>query len=199
MSDSKRYFNPIALSPIASLWPFAGWAALLHLGVIGGYMWQNSFFSPPQGLLEGSPIEVVYIESTPPPAAPVTEPLVAEKASSPIKVPISHSIPTLRQEFGPQESPKEARPVAKPSLLLQFGNPNPPYPESAREKMIEGKVSVVLTVEASTGGVQKVEVISKSPPILIESVLMTVKKWRFQPLDSFGKVLETVHFDFCLE
>lgn len=198
MSDSKRYFNPITLSPIASLWPFAGWAALLHLGVIGGYVWQSSLSSPPQGRLEGCPVEVVYMESTLP-VAPINEPLEAEKAISPVKVPVSHSIPALRQESGQQESPKEARPVAKPCLLLQFGNPHPPYPEAAREKMIEGKVSVVLTVEAATGAVQKVDIISKSPPLLIESVMMTVKKWRFQPLNSFGQILETVHFDFCLE
>lgn len=201
MSHSKPYFSSGTLSSLASpsLWPFAGWAALLHMSVIGGYIWQGSSPSSPNGQVMGSPVEIIYIEPTPPLAsADVEPPKKTIFINAKVQSPLHPSLSTPKKDTG---SVKEVEQIAfkKTSLLPQGGNPHPPYPEEAREKLIEGKVTVVLTVEAATGIVDQVEVISKSPAILVESVLATIKKWLFQPLGFSGHIIETVHFDFCLE
>lgn len=199
MLDSEQSSNPIILSPIASIWPFCGWAALLHIGVIGGCVWQQSFISTSLPTMkEGYLVEVINVDLTPTPPTPPVKPKEKEakpQSPAPSLQRSQKSIPL--SDDGHKEGAKV--PLVPPSLTLQTGNPHPPYPEAARENMIEGKVTVVLKIEAATGIVQDVRVISgDSPACLVESVMMTVRKWRFHPVDLPGIIQEIFPFEFLL-
>lgn len=200
MLDSEQPSNLMCkafiLSPIASIWPFCGWAALLHISIIGGCIWLPS--TPSLSVVkEGSFMEVIEVDLRPADGLWFDKP--KEKKE---KTPKSSPSKTLQKMMSVHDSEQTqgAKSLSvKPSLSLQMGNPHPPYPEVARENMIEGKVTVVLNVEAATGTVQDIQVISKdSPKCLVESVILTVKKWRFYPIDVPGMIQETFPFEFFL-
>ncbi len=195
---SNLIHKTFILSPAISIWPFCGWAALLHMGVIGCCIWsQSTLFLPV--IKEGSLVEVIEVDLTPTTAL-LPNKSKEEKETKSISATILSKMPrkvTPVNDDGQTQAVKISS--AKPSLSLQIGNPHPPYPEMARENMIEGKVTVILTVETATGSVQDVQVISKdSPKCLIESVILTVKKWQFYPINVSGVIQETFSFEFLL-
>jgi TonB family protein len=59
------------------------------------------------------------------------------------------------------------------------------YPLRAQEKELQGQVWVKILV-STTGNVEKVEVIS-GDPILVQSAVDAVKKWKFKPFIKGGK------------
>jgi TonB family protein len=68
--------------------------------------------------------------------------------------------------------------VSPPSIIYK---PDPPYTSAARDRQIEGVVSLWVTID-SQGNVTEVQ--EKSPPLgagLDQSAIDTVKKWKFNP------------------
>ncbi len=200
VQPSNLTYKTLILSPVVSIWPCCGWAALLHISVIGGSIWQQS--TPPLPVMkEGRVIEMIEVDLTPTsapallPSKPQEEKIIKSKSSVSL-----FKTPQKKLSLNESEAIKEVKAYSvKPALSLYIGNPHPPYPETARENMIEGKVTVVLKVEATTGMVQTIQVISKdSPECLVESVVKTVKKWRFHPLNVPGMIEEIFPFEFLL-
>ena len=73
----------------------------------------------------------------------------------------------------------------------------PPYPLRARQDGIQGQVLAKITV-SEQGDVKEVEVL-RGDPILAESVVKTIKKWKFKPYIRNGKAVQAVTqmpFDF---
>lgn len=61
------------------------------------------------------------------------------------------------------------------------GNPPPRYPPSARQRGIEGRVLLRLTVNAG-GGVEAVSIAQSSGnELLDQEAKLAVARWRFQP------------------
>ncbi len=148
---------------------------------------------------EGSLVEVIEVDLTPTTALlpdKSKEEKETQSISATALAKMSRKV-TLVNDDGQTQAVKT--PSVKPSLSLQIGNPHPPYPEMARENMIEGKVTVILSVEAAIGRVQDVQVISKnSPECLKESVISTVERWQFHPINVQGMIQETFSFEFLL-
>jgi len=69
-------------------------------------------------------------------------------------------------------------------------NPVPPYPRLARQARIAGTVTLKAVV-ADDGTLDDIAVIS-GHPLLVESSLDTVRKWRYTPLIVNGQVIEAV-------
>lgn len=195
---SNLMYKTFILSPAASIWPFCGWAALLHMSIIGCCIWlQSTSFLPV--MKEGSLVEVIEVDLT------LNTTLLHDKSKKKkeIKPMAATTLSKMSRKVKPVNDDGQVQaiktPSVKPSLSLQIGNPHPPYPEIARGNLIEGKITVILSVEAATGRVQDVQVISKnSPECLIESVVSTVKKWQFYPVNLPGMIQETFSFDFLL-
>ena len=85
-----------------------------------------------------------------------------------------------------QESPLEA-PGRKVRVRMI-----PDYPALARQLKVTGKVKIEATV-AADGHVTGTKVIGGSP-LLINSAVEALKKWRFEP--GSKETMETVEFDF---
>lgn len=73
--------------------------------------------------------------------------------------------------------------------------PRPEYPELARKLNIRGTVRVQLLV-APDGHVKETKVLGGSP-LLVQAVVDTVKKWKYEPASS--ETSELVRFDFGIE
>src|SRR5258707_10098924 len=74
-----------------------------------------------------------------------------------------------------------------------ISTPNPPYPEEARKKGIEGKVTLLIVIDAK-GKVSQVKALS-GPEELVPAAVASVKMWRFEPFAS-GPVTRTVEVVF---
>lgn len=70
--------------------------------------------------------------------------------------------------------------------------PNPVFPEIARRMRLSGTVRVEVTV-APNGTVVSAKPVG-GHPILVESAVTAVKKWRFEPAP--GTTTEVIPFDF---
>jgi TonB family protein len=71
-------------------------------------------------------------------------------------------------------------------------SPHPEYPELARKLSIRGVVQLWVKVTAE-GTVREVNVVGGNP-ILVDSCVNTVKKWRYEPTGK--ESLEPVRFNF---
>jgi TonB family protein len=74
-----------------------------------------------------------------------------------------------------------------------ISTPNPPYPEEARKKGIEGKVTLLIVIDAK-GKVSQVKALS-GPEELVPAAVASVKMWQFEPFAS-GPVTRTVEVVF---
>lgn len=84
-------------------------------------------------------------------------------------------------------------------LVLQSGNPDPPYPMFAQENAIEGKVQIIVSV-GKEGEIQNIDIFPpKAHPCLEQAVLETVKNWRFKPVNSLEFIQKKYEFIFKLE
>lgn len=82
--------------------------------------------------------------------------------------------------------------------VLVFKPPQPPYPASAREKMVSGEV--ILRVLVKLDGSTEVVSVIKSLPYCVEPAKENAKLWRWKPALQEGKPVEafgiiTVKFD----
>jgi TonB family protein len=68
----------------------------------------------------------------------------------------------------------------------------PDYPPLARQMKVTGKVKIETTI-AADGHVSNTKVVGGSP-LLVNSALDAVKKWRFEP--AAKESTETIEFDF---
>ena len=76
----------------------------------------------------------------------------------------------------------------------------PEYPESAKEKRIEGTVSARLTI-ATDGTVKAVEV-TNGPPELVDTATKAFQQWQYTPFMNCGKPVEMrsiEHIKFALQ
>ena len=80
---------------------------------------------------------------------------------------------------------------AEDARKLKSGPP-PEYPELARRLNIHGMARVRLTV-APDGSVKEVKEIGGNP-VLVESLVRTVKKWKYEPADKTSMI--EIKFDF---
>ncbi|PZO10485.1 MAG: hypothetical protein DCF27_02295 [Lysobacteraceae bacterium] len=83
--------------------------------------------------------------------------------------------------------PKRLTPIA-------VSTPQPDYPPVALRSGITGSVEVQITVRRD-GSVANVRILSAKPRGTFErSVLASLRKWRFQPLDEEVKIIRTINF-----
>jgi TonB family protein len=85
------------------------------------------------------------------------------------------------------------------ALGLLIENPAPKYPAVARAAHIQGIVVVnaVITVEGKLTAIKPV----CGEPVLIESTIKALKKWRYRPYEIDGKPVEvdtTIRTEFAL-
>ena len=74
-----------------------------------------------------------------------------------------------------------------------INTPNPPYPEEAWKKGIEGKVTLLIVIDAK-GKVSQAKALS-GPKELIPASLTSVKMWQFEPPAS-APVTKTVEIEY---
>lgn len=94
---------------------------------------------------------------------------------------------------------QSARPtVAVTGLRPLAGNPPPRYPPLARQRGIEGRVLLRLTINAA-GGVEAVNIAQSSGnDLLDQEARLTVARWRFQPLQGQSQTVAQVPITFRL-
>jgi TonB family protein len=66
----------------------------------------------------------------------------------------------------------------------------PEYPAMAKQMHVGGKVEVQVTID-SEGNVEDVKILSGNA-LLTQSVVSTVKKWKFTPFTQDGKATQAV-------
>lgn len=69
--------------------------------------------------------------------------------------------------------------------IIVLSKPDPPYPPIAVEQEIEGIVDVIITIN-KTGSVDKIEIVNSPSKLLNNSVISTIKKWKFKPPTVMG-------------
>ena len=69
--------------------------------------------------------------------------------------------------------------VAQATPPKAINTPDPPYPEEARKKGIEGKVTLLIVIDVN-GKVSEAKALS-GPKELVPSALTAVKLWQFEP------------------
>lgn len=62
----------------------------------------------------------------------------------------------------------------------------PEYPAEAREKKIEGKVTLALTINAE-GEPEDIRAVESPSPLLTDSAIKAVQTWRWEPYELDGK------------
>lgn len=198
MSGSEHTSELIILSPLGRTWPSCIWAILLHGGIACLFLWQQQNGSLSK-IEIGYPVEIVRLEEKP----ELPEPFSAQKEKMSKKTGVDRPKPVAsvqEKDAGTEGAAMlPSATEAKTSLSLKSGNPHPPYPEYARENAIEGKVVAILKIETSTGIVQEVKITEpKAHVCLEESVIETVRNWRFQSFGSHGCIEEIFPFEFRL-
>jgi len=74
-----------------------------------------------------------------------------------------------------------------------INTPNPPYPEEARKKGIEGKVTLLIVIDAK-GKVSQAKALS-GPKELIPTALTSVRTWEFES-STRAPITQTVEIEF---
>ena len=87
-------------------------------------------------------------------------------------VPVAHA-----QANNPTQ--QSGSPAENTSPLKLLKAPTVPFPEEALRKNVEGKIELILTVDAE-GHVSNAKVVS-GPPVLHQAALDSVKHWQFEP------------------
>jgi protein TonB len=123
-------------------------------------------------------------------------PDLALKIETPIAPQIKLNAPTLPRLLvegepsaapGPVQVPPQLPGYISASELVAVVRTPPLYPPEARSRGIEGKVLVEFTVTES-GEVQDPVIIEANPPgVFDQTVLETVRRWRFRPKEQNGK------------
>lgn len=126
--------------------------------------------------------------ATPTPEIREPTPIVA----TPVTQPSAPATPvTVTQPSAPATPSR----VSTSSALVAISTPQPPYPPEALRSAITGNVEVEFLVNRD-GSVSDVRVVKSSPRgIFDRSVLGTVKKWQFQPLDEPRTVRRNFNFN----
>ncbi len=128
---------------------------------------------------------------TPPPVAAAPTPVV----TAPPPPPVERERPTtvVAAPTPVAAAPKPAPPRAA-SGLVSISTPQPSYPPEALRAGTAGEVVVSFTVNTD-GSVSNVELISARPRGVFErNVQSTVRRWRYQPIDSAENVTRTFTF-----
>lgn len=127
-------------------------------------------------------------------AAPATTPAVA--APPPVAAPVQER-PATPVVAAP---PPVAAPAPTPSRpasgggLVPISTPQPAYPPEAMRAGTTGEVVISFTVNTD-GSVSNVELVSAKPRGVFErNVQSTVRRWRYQPVDSAQNVTRTFTF-----
>ena len=127
---------------------------------------------------------------TPPPVTPAPTPVVTAPAPAPVERPtpvVAAPTPVER----PAPTPVAPRPS---SGLVAVSTPQPAYPPEALRAGTAGEVVVSFTVNTD-GSVSNVELVSARPRGVFErNVQSTVRRWRYQPVDSAQNVTRTFTF-----
>jgi protein TonB len=89
-----------------------------------------------------------------------------------------------------------------PGVLQAFllAHPEPVYPAAAKERKIQGKVVVALTVDR-TGATKDIRVLSSPDQTLTDSAIAAVSQWRYTPYKLNGVTVDaqsTVEVNFKL-
>ena len=87
--------------------------------------------------------------------------------------------------YGQDSSSESAKRKVKSRVM-------PDYPALAKQMKVTGKVKIETTISAD-GRVSNTKVVGGSP-LLVNSALDAVKKWRFEP--AAKESTETIEFDF---
>ncbi len=97
----------------------------------------------------------------------------------------------------PVLSSAEMRVTMSDAIKAATSKPQPEYSVVARQMKVSGKVEVEVTV-ASDGSVEAVKPVSGNP-LLTNSAVTAVKKWKFTPFEANGqptKAIATLTFNF---
>ncbi len=92
-----------------------------------------------------------------------------------------------------KSAPTQENTATRGALPKAISTPDPPYPEEARKKGIEGKVTLLIVIDAK-GKVSQVKVLS-GPEELVPAAVASVKMWQFEP-PVLGPVTRTVEIAF---
>ena len=85
-----------------------------------------------------------------------------------------------------EQTQQEAN-VVSAAALKRVRMVNPPYPESARKRGIEGWVELAFTVTPK-GTVEDVEVRNSSPAsVFDDAAVRALRQWRFEPVERNGE------------
>ena len=91
----------------------------------------------------------------------------------------------------------EVRVTTAEAIKSALNKPNPEYSTMARQMKVVGKVEVEATV-GTDGSVESVRVLTGNP-LLTNSTVNAVKKWKFTPFTQNGepsKAVATLSFDY---
>jgi protein TonB len=125
---------------------------------------------------------------TPTPLPPTATPKHSESipSSPPTHPPSAHHDITHTTEHH-EALPGGEKGSAGNGKASYLENPEPPYPEAARDAQIEGRVELMVSVNA-TGIVTNVRLVRTSgEPSLDQSALQTVRtRWKFRPARAAG-------------
>lgn len=120
---------------------------------------------------------------------PVAQPVLppAPVAPPPIAAPVAEAKPAPPPAPVAHEAPKS-------SSLVAISTPQPAYPAEAQRGHVSGTVEVSILINRD-GSVGNVSITSARPRGVFErSVLASVKKWKFQPMDASQTISRTFSF-----
>ena len=120
---------------------------------------------------------VAAIKSDPPPA-------VTSIVQANVTTPSSLAVVTATTPLVP----------AKKSELIAVRTPEPGYPSDALNRGLSGEVEIEFIVERN-GEVSDVRVVNSSQRAFDRNVVMTVKRWKFAPLDTSRTVRRSFNFN----
>lgn len=130
---------------------------------------------------------------TPPPATPAPAPV----ATAPAPVPVERPTPVVAAPTPVERPTPPPAPAPRPASgggLVAISTPQPAYPPEALRAGTAGEVVVSFTVNTD-GSVSNVELVSARPRGVFErNVQSTVRRWRYQPVDSAQNVTRTFTF-----
>ena len=125
----------------------------------------------------------------PAPIATAPAPVAATPPPAPVERPAPVVAPPAPVAAAPRPAP--ARPTGG---LVAISTPQPSYPPEALRAGTAGEVVISFTVNTD-GSVSNVELISAKPRGVFErNVQSTVRRWRYQPIDSAQNVTRTFTF-----
>ncbi len=130
-------------------------------------------------------------------AKPITAPDTPIKTTTPMPSPakpaVSQTI-AIAPAIAPSTRNSETTPVvAKKKELVAIRTPDPVFPSDAMNRGVSGSVEVEFIVLAS-GEVSEVRVLNSTQRAFDRSVLSTVKRWKFGPLDEPMTVRRSFNF-----